>query len=243
MTSAALALTDVRCAGEDGVDPLAVSLTVQEGACVVLLGPVHSGAGTVLRLCAGLLAPDEGLVRVCGQDPAALEDDGDLDFRLRVGVVLQPPGLLSNMTVFNNVALPLRFHQAQGESEIDATVTTLLTQLGVASLRDRFPAALTFGEAKSVALARALVMGPTVLLLEEPDAGLDAEEIGRCRALLEDRRRRRPLTLLMTLSHASPLQSLADRVVYLREGQVVAEGPRPNLLSAATGDLLAYLGA
>lgn len=159
-----------------------------------------------------------------------------------MGVVLQSPGLLSNMTVFNNVALPLRYHSRRDVEDIEAMVMPLLTRLGLASIRDRFPSALVLGEAKGVALARALVMAPEVLLLEEPSAGLDAESSTSVTAVLQEERARRPLTVLATLSQPSRLQDVADRVIYMRNGKVVAAGRRADLLSSATGDLLAYLG-
>jgi ABC-type transporter Mla maintaining outer membrane lipid asymmetry ATPase subunit MlaF len=242
MTEPAIDLRDVRCDGIGEPEPLNVSLSVAAGACVVLLGSARSGARTVLRLCAGLLEPDAGTVRVLGRDPADSDEESALEHRLRVGVVLQPPGLLSNMSVFNNVALPLRFHGGHDEGTIATAVERRLAELGLVSIRDQFPSMLTLGEVKAVALARALVMEPDLLLLEDADAGLDAELMARCRAAIQVRRARRPMTLLATMSHPSPLQVLADRVVYLREGAVVAEGPRDELMTSAAAEVLAYLG-
>ena len=235
-------LTDVRYVGEGADESLSVSLSVEEGTFAVLLGPTRCGAATVLRLCAGILVPEEGAVQVVGKDPAELDEDMDLEWRARVGVVLQPPGLLSNMTVFNNVALPLRYHADQTEQDLGAAVMRLLTDLGLDSLRDQFPAALTLGESKVVALARALVMGPEVLLLEEPDAGLDAESLGRCQTVIKKIKAHRPITVLATLSHPSPWLSMADRVVYMRHGRVVAEGAPAELQQSASQEMLAYLG-
>jgi len=241
--SPVIELTGVRYDGEADTEPLTLSLAVSDRTYVVLLGPVRSGTGTVLRLCAGLLVPDEGTVRVLGQDPAEFGDEVGVEFRLRVGVVLQPPGLLSNMTVFNNVALPLRYHSERNEGDIESVVMRSLTDLGLEAIRDRFPATLTLGEAKVAALARALVMEPELLLLEEPDAGLDAESMERCQSAMLNARARRPLAVLATMSHPSPLQASADRVVYMRSGRVVAEGRRAELLKTASGEMLAYLGA
>ena len=242
--STAIELDEVRYDAEDvtGQPALSLSLSVDAGDSVALLGSARCGKGLVVRLCAGLLVPEEGTVRVLGHDPAAPGDDQVVEFRLRVGVVLQLPGLLSNMTVFNNVALPLRYHSGRDDREIEAMVMPLLTRLGLASTRDRFPSALVLGEAKVVALARALVMEPEVLLLEEPAAGLDAESSAGVAAVLQEERARRPLTVLATLSQPSRLQDVADRVIYMRNGTMAAAGRRTDLLRSATGDLLAYLG-
>jgi ABC-type sulfate/molybdate transport systems ATPase subunit len=236
-------LSDVRHDGADGVDPVALSLALGAGTVAILLGPSRCGAATVLRLCAGLIVPDGGRVRVVGRDPAEADDGTLRESRVRVGVVLQPPGLLSNMTVFNNVALPLRYHQDPEEVEVESAVMRLLTALGVAPLRDQFPADLTLGEANIVALARALIMEPEVLLLEEPDAGLDAESMVRSRTVVMETRARRPLAILATMSHSSEWLAVADRIVYMRNGRVVAEGPRGALQNSAAEEMLAYLGA
>lgn len=243
MTNPVIELNDVRHDGTDGVDPVALSLSLGEGTVAILLGPSRCGAATVLRLCAGLFVPNGGTVRVVGQDPVEVDDGTLLESRGRVGVVLQPPGLLSNMTVFNNVALPLRYHQDPEEAAVESAVTRLLTALGVSSLRDQFPAALTLGEANIVALARALIMEPEVLLLEEPDAGLDAESMARYRTVIMETRARRPLAILATMSHPSEWLAVADRIVYMRNGRVVAEGPRAALQKSTAEEMLAYLGA
>jgi ABC-type transporter Mla maintaining outer membrane lipid asymmetry ATPase subunit MlaF len=243
MINPAIELRDVRHTGAEGVDPVALSLTLSRGTCAVLLGPSRCGSATVLRLCAGLLIPDHGTVRVLGRDPADADEHTRPETRLDIGTVLQPPGLLSNMTVFNNVALPLRYHRAPDEREVERVVMGLLDSLELGTLRDRFPATLRFGEAKLVALARALIMEPELVLIEEPDAGLDAESMARCRRVIGTIRERQPLAVLATLSHPSPWLTVADRIVYMRNGRVVAEGPHAALLQSADPDARVYLGA
>ena len=200
-----------------------LTFTVAAGKCVVLMGPSRSGKSLILELCAGLVAPEHGTVQVLGQDWARVSAEDELDLRLRIGIVLQQPGLLGNMTLYNNVALPLRYHGARlGESEIDRLVVGQLRLLGLESLRDQFPAQLNPGEARGAAIARALVLEPELLLLDDPVAGLDADMVERLGRYLATIRQSRQITLLLTLRTSSPLMDLADYVAEVRVGRIHA---------------------
>ncbi len=231
----AVELQDVVVEGEDGAIKAELSLSVATGELVVLLGPNRCGKSLILHLCAGLLSPQHGTVRVLGVDLNGLSEEGLRDLRLRLGVVLQQPALLSNMTVFSNVALPVRYHRGLSEPEIEAQVTPVLEELDLTSLRDRFPAQLNLGEARRAAIARALIMNPELLLLDEPTTGLDADRVRQLADLLDRRRRVRALTILATLNGFSPLVDCADRVAFIRAGRVEACGPRAELLMTDAG--------
>jgi phospholipid/cholesterol/gamma-HCH transport system ATP-binding protein len=229
----AIELQDVVVEGEDGETPAELSLAIQRGEWVVLIGPNRSGKSLVLELCTGLRSPDRGTVRVLGRSLASLDEDGLSDLRLHLGVVLQQPGLLTNMTVFNNVALPLRYHTSLSEDEVTARVLPLLEELDLIPVRDRFPAGLSPGEARCAAIARALVTEPDLLLLDEPVLGLDADRARRLADLLDRRRRGRTRTIVTLLSGFSPLVERADRVAFIRNGRVEAFGPRAALTTDA----------
>lgn len=233
--TAAIDLQDVIVEGESGVRELDLSLSVAVGELVVLLGPNRCGKSLVLELCAGLLAPQRGTVRALGLDLAELSEDALRDLRLRMGVVLQQPGLLSNMTIFNNVALPLRYHGDLSEPEIEQRVSAVLSELDLISLRDRFPAQLNPGEARRGAIARALIMDPELLLLDEPTAGVDAERSRQLAELLDRCRRARPLTIVAALNGFSALVDCADRVAFMRAGRIEAIGPRAELMTTDAG--------
>jgi ABC-type transporter Mla maintaining outer membrane lipid asymmetry ATPase subunit MlaF len=240
--SAAIELIDVRV-GMEGEDRQAeLNLTVGEGECLALLGPTRSGKSLVLELCAGLITPDEGIVRVLGYDLAEATDDERIELKVRVGTVLQQPGLLSNMTIFNNVALPLRYHQGDMEEEaIQAQVAAQLGPLGIGSFGDRFPSQLNQGEIRCAAIARALVLGQELLLLDDPAGGLDADMARRLAEYLADYRRAKQLTVLATMRTFSPLLESVDRVAFLREGRIEVIGPPAELMSLAEPDMRGYL--
>ena len=240
--STAIELIDVRVGSEESEGQVEVSLAVDEGEWLVLLGPTRSGKSVILELCAGLIVPEEGRVRLLGRDLRAATEDDWLDLRARVGTVLQQPGLLSNMTVFNNVALPLRYHNVDMDEEtVLARVAAQLDALGLAALADRFPSQLTQGEVRCAAIGRALILGQELLLLDDPAAGLDADMTRNLVAYLTNLRRERPLTILATMRTFSPFLDAADRVAFLSEGRVEASGPPAQLGAAGEPSWQGYL--
>lgn len=237
----AVALSDVRMEMDGQPGETGVTLSVDAGEFLALVGPARSGKGLILKLCAGLLAPDEGSIRVLGCNLADLSEEELIELRMRVGIVLQPPGLLSNMTVYNNVALPLRYHRGLPDEEIRPLVMAGLEALGIASLWNRFPAELNQGETRCVAIARALILDQELVLLDEPTDGMDADMIRRLTQFLADRRRSRPLTILATLHAYSPLLESADRVAFVRGGRIEALGSHADLSAKAGADMKDYL--
>lgn len=183
-----------------------------------------------------------GGVLVLGKSWTAGSEEQLTALRLRVGAALQPPGLLSNMTLFNNVALPLRYHRSSWTAaDIERTVTKHLERMDLVSARDRFPAQLNVGEIRRAAIVRALVSDPDVLLLDDPVEGLDVELLSTVRSYLEKARAAKPLAVLMTLRAWSSLAEAADRVTAVRDGRIVLDGPIETVRAAADPDLRRYV--
>lgn len=218
-----------------------LTLSLNVGESCALIGPNRGGKSLALKLCAGLVTPERGTVRLFGQDLHALNEEELAELRKRVGTVLQAPGLLSNMTVFNNVALPLRYHRGLSDEELEPLVMVGLEALGVADLRYRFPAELNQGEARCVAIARALALDQELLLLDDPLDGLDALSIRRLGELVQAQRRCRSLTILATTRRAAPLLSIVDRLAFVQDGQVRAQGRYEELLARADDAMKDYL--
>lgn len=213
-----------------------VTLAVEEGECLVLMGPSRSGKSLILELCAGLVIPQQGTVRVLGQDWSGLEAEAEIDLRLRIGTVLQQPGLLGNMTLYDNVALPLRYHGVcLGAREIDRLVMSRLRSIGLEALGDRFPAQLSPGEARCAAIARALVLEPELLLLDDPVGGLDTDMVERLGQHLATTRQSRQMTVVLTLRTPSPLMDLAGRVAEVRAGRIHAIKRKNDYAGARSG--------
>lgn len=201
------------------------SLTVHKGEAVALVGSNRSGKGLAMKLCAGLGEPSAGSVRLLGVDPAAASDEELLQLRRRVGVVFAKPALISNMSVYDNVALPLRYHTTLPETTIRGKAMACLAECGVELFHDHLPGGLAMGDARLAALARALVTEPDILFVDEVLFGLDADDLIRFRGLLEKYRREKGLTIVASINAPTALFALMDRLALMRDGRLVALCP------------------
>ncbi len=209
-----------------------LSLTIQEGKRVALLGANGSGKSTLLRLLDGLYFADAGNLSFCGTSLTAetLENDEfALQFRRRVGLVFQNPDVqLFSPTVFDELAfgpLQLRWPKKQILERVDA----VLHQLEIAHLRDRPPHRLSGGEKKRVAIGSVLVLDPDVLLLDEPTAALDPRSQSQIIDLLigwGDGKK----TVITATHDLGLVEDIADHCFLLQSGSLVAEGPPSELL-------------
>ncbi len=243
MSEAVLILERVRMPLLGASYLLDVDIQVHAGEFVALVGPSRSGKSLIVELAAGLVSPQVGRVILLGYEWTADVYEEPTAVRLRVGAVLQQPGLLSNMTLFNNVALPLRYHRtSMSERDRERAVLAQLEQLGLVSMRDRFPADLNQGEVRRGAIARALMLDPDVLMLDDPVAGLDVDMVLTLKTCVEERQKTRTLTVVAALRSYSPFIEGADRFVLLRDGRVEADGPRAALFETVAPSLRQYLG-
>jgi len=243
MSEAVITLDRVSASESDQTLVEDISFTVHRGEAVALVGSNASGKGLVLRLCAGLEAPTSGTVRVLDTDSVSATEKQLLALRQRVGFVFAKPALISNMTVFNNVALPLRYHTVLPETEIRERVLARLTECGVDTFRDWMPSDLTLGDARQAALARAMVMDPEILCVDEVLLGLDAEDLVRLRKILERYRRAGRPTIVATINAPTSLLRVMDRLVLLRAGRLVAACPPAEALLVADPMVQDFFGS
>jgi osmoprotectant transport system ATP-binding protein len=217
-----------RYGGRRVVGPL--SFQVERGAFVALLGGSGSGKTTTLKMINGLVTPDAGAVLVDGERVG----EGPLPIlRRRIGYVFQEVGLLPHMTVAENIALGPRLARWD-KARTAGRVAELLDLVALpAEIGQRLPAALSGGQRQRVGVARALAAGPAVMLMDEPFGALDPvtrEGLGRdYRALHE----RLGLTTVMVTHDVAEALLLADRILVLGDGRILADGPPRTLLQAA----------
>jgi len=191
-----------------------VSLQVEEGEFFSLLGPSGCGKTTTLRLVAGFERPDAGEVRIAGERVDALPPE-----RRPIGMVFQSYALFPNMTVFGNVAFPLRLRRLPAE-KVRKRVLELLEMVHLAGLEGRYPKELSGGQQQRVALARALAREPRVLLLDEPLSALDAKIREELRGELKRLQRETGLTAIYVTHDQEEALALSDRVAVMREGRL-----------------------
>jgi putative ABC transport system ATP-binding protein len=216
-------LTRVYGAGEARVEALrGIDLTVERGQFVAVMGPSGSGKSTLLHLIGGLDAPTAGSIRVGGDDLGALDDDRlTLLRRRRIGFIFQAFNLLDMLSAEENVALPLLI-DGVAEAEAHRRAVAALELVGMAPRRQHLPGRLSGGEQQRLAIARALVTRPLLLLADEPTGNLDSVNSDQVMTLLRTLVDEQGQTILM-VTHAARQAAMADRLVHLRDGRIVEE--------------------
>ncbi len=230
----AVALTDLQLslgAGAARVHILkGISLNIRRGEIVSLVGPSGSGKSTLLMTLAGLERPDSGSVIVAGQDLTSYGEDQLARFRGRnVGIVFQSFHLVPTMTALENVALPL---ELAGAADAFARAAAELAAVGLADRAGHYPAQLSGGEQQRVAVARAIVANPPLLVADEPTGNLDEATGASIIDLLFALRRERGSTLVI-VTHDNNLAARCDRVIRIRSGRIDAAGADASAEAAA----------
>jgi len=235
-------MLDVRKRFEGNEVLKGVSLTVERGETMVIMGGSGSGKTVTLRLIAGLIWPTSGTVRVFGVRIDTLGEEALLPIRRRMGYVFQGAALFDSLSVHENVAYPLREHTSLGEAEIRERVLHFLSLVGLgADVLKLLPSELSGGMRKRVGIARALAQEPEILLFDEPTAGLDPTN-SRMVADLIVQLRAGVCDASIVVTHDLELtRTVADRVAILIDGRFAALGPRDEVLASEDPAVQAFL--
>jgi putative ABC transport system ATP-binding protein len=211
-----------------------VTLSVDEGAMVAVMGPSGSGKSTLLTIAGSLEEPTEGVVRVRGAELAGLSRNDRARLRRRtIGYVFQDFNLLPGLTAAENVSLPLELDGLPARKARTAGLA-VLEQLGLAERAERYPDELSGGERQRVAIARAVVGDRRLLLADEPSGALDSGNAESVMRLVHEACKNRGMAAVV-VTHDAQLASWADRVVFLRDGRITdqtAPAPGPESLLA-----------
>src|SRR5262245_55161051 len=199
-----------------------VSLKIDRGERVAVMGPSGSGKSTLLNLICGLDEPTSGAVNIDGVNIASLDDDARTRLRReKIGMVFQTFNLLSTLTALENVSLPLRL-QGLSRREADQRARVMVEKVGLGGRATHRPDELSGGERQRTAIARALIFHPPILLADEPTGNLDSKTGEEILSLLDDLHREFGATILM-VTHNQEAAAHCDRILRLRDGGVVKE--------------------
>jgi phospholipid/cholesterol/gamma-HCH transport system ATP-binding protein len=224
-------LDDVHLAFGDRPVFRGLSCGCERGRISVFMGGSGAGKSTLLRLVGGLQRPDRGSVSVAGEELTLLSESALFRVRKRIGMLFQGGALLDSLSVFDNVALPLREHTGLREEEVEVEVAKRLAAVGLPETEELRPRQLSGGMLRRAALARAIVGDPEIVLCDEPFSGLDPLNVRRIERLLGELRTRLGLTLLVTSHHVPSSLRMADRIVFLVDGEAIAGTPEELLRS------------
>lgn len=208
----------------DGID-----LDIKRGKITAIMGPSGTGKTTLLRLIGGQLRPDKGSVSVDGQVVSSLRNRQLYELRKRMGMLFQSGALLTDLSVFDNVAFPIREHTDLPESMIRSLVLMKLQAVGLRGARDLLPAELSGGMARRVALARAIALDPMMIMYDEPFAGQDPISMGVVVQLIHRLNSALGLTSIIVSHDVKETASIADYIYVISEGKVVGAGSPTQL--------------
>jgi phospholipid/cholesterol/gamma-HCH transport system ATP-binding protein len=201
-----------------------ISLCVEEGQSLVIIGASGSGKSVMLKHMVGLLRPDRGEVWFDGGRIDKLREKGLQEIRKSFGFLFQMGALFDSLTVHDNIAFPIREHTRLDDNEIDRIVREKLSLVGLPDAGPKHPAELSGGQRKRIALARAIALGPRVILYDEPTTGLDPVRADVINELILKLQRELSVTSIVVTHDMNSAFKVADRIVMLHDGKCVFDG-------------------
>lgn len=208
----------------DGID-----LNIPKGKVTTIMGPSGTGKTTALRLITGQLQANSGLVEVEGQDVSKMSRKELFDLRKRMGMMFQTGALFTDLSVFENVAFPLREHTDLPESMIRDIVLMKLEAVGLRGARQLMPSELSGGMARRVALARAIALDPMMILYDEPFTGQDPITVGVIMQLIRKLNDSLGLTSIIVSHDVAEVSAISDVLYIITDGKVVESGSPAQL--------------
>lgn len=208
----------------DGID-----MAVPRGQITAIMGPSGTGKTTLLRIIGGQVKPDRGEVMVGGMNVCKLSRHELFELRKDMGMLFQSSALFTDLTVFENVAFPLRVHTDLAEDTIRDLVLMKLNAVGLRGARDLLPSQLSGGMSRRVALARAIALDPSLLMYDEPFTGQDPIAMGVLLTLIKNLNQALKTTSLLVSHDIHETVSIADKIYVIADGKVIGEGAPESL--------------
>jgi phospholipid/cholesterol/gamma-HCH transport system ATP-binding protein len=201
-----------------------VSFEIPCGEALCILGRSGTGKSVSLKLMIGLLRPDSGQVCIDGEDISEMDEDGLSRVRRKMGFLFQSAALFDSFSLNDNLALPLWRFRSKSPAEIDEIVQRTLDQVGLGKDRHKMPAELSGGMRKRAGLARALVLDPSILLVDEPSSGLDRVTASEIDDLLLGLKQKQKTTLVIVTHDIHGARRVGDRLAVLDQARMLAVG-------------------
>lgn len=206
-----------------------VNLAVPRGQILMVLGRSGTGKSVLLKLLIGLQKPDKGEIKINEEEITSLPINKLNETRKKMGFLFQSAALYDSLSVEENVAFPLRRHTKMKDSERRDRVRELLARVGMEEAMGKMPADISGGMKKRVGLARALALDPEIMLLDEPNAGLDPITAAEIDELIRDLQQERGMTSVVVTHEMQSVKRIADRIAMLDKGNILIEGTLEEL--------------
>jgi phospholipid/cholesterol/gamma-HCH transport system ATP-binding protein len=220
-----------------------VSLTIPTGEISVLLGPSGTGKSVFLKTLVGLLKPDRGNVWIGDRNLPQLPENLLYETRKLFGVLFQDGALFGSMSLFDNIAFPLREHTKKSESEVKRIVLEKMDMVGLIGAESKLPGEISGGMRKRAGLARALVLDPEIILFDEPDSGLDPVRTAYLNQLIVDLNAQIGATFLIVTHDINTARTVPDNIGLLFRRELIMFGQREMLLSSEEPVVRQFLNA